>query len=51
MSYLEEVQKNYGRLKLYIGGEFRESKTQIWGKLYNPAKDEAIGEVPFSSKE
>ncbi|WP_338602743.1 CoA-acylating methylmalonate-semialdehyde dehydrogenase [Sulfolobus tengchongensis] len=48
---LEEVQSNYGRLKLYINGEYVNSKTETWGKAYNPAKDEVIAEVPFSTKD
>ncbi|WP_345587637.1 aldehyde dehydrogenase family protein, partial [Sulfurisphaera tokodaii] len=48
---LEEVQKNYGKLKLYIDGQRVESKTEIWGNVYNPAKDEIIAQVPFSTKD
>lgn len=48
---LEEVQKNYGKLKLYINGQRVESKTEIWGNVYNPAKDEVIAQVPFSTRD
>jgi len=48
---LDEVQSNYGKLKIYIDGNFVDSKTDTWGKVYNPAKDETIAEVPFSTKD
>jgi len=48
---LEEVQSNYGKLKIYVNGNFVDSKTDTWGKTYNPAKDETIAEVPFSTKD
>ena len=48
---LDEVQSNYGKLKIYIDGNFVDSKTDTWGKAYNPAKDEIIAEVPFSTKD
>jgi len=51
MVILEEVQRNYGRLRLYIDGDYIDSKTEVWGKAYNPAKDEVIAEVPFSTKD
>ncbi len=51
MAILHEVQKCYGRLKLYINGEWVESQTDKYGKVMNPAKDEVIGEVPYALSE
>ena len=46
MALAQEVMENYGRLKLYIDGEFVESETSQYIKAFNPAKDEVIAEVP-----
>lgn len=51
MPVLEEVRKHYGRLPLYINGSYRESQTSEWYPVYNPAKDEVIGEVPFATSD
>jgi len=51
MSVLPEVEKNYGRLKIYINGEFREPTTDRYQPVYNPAKDERIAEVPMCGEE
>ncbi|BFI76899.1 CoA-acylating methylmalonate-semialdehyde dehydrogenase [Sulfurisphaera ohwakuensis] len=48
---LPEVQSDYGKLRLYINGEHVDSKTEVWGNAYNPAKDEVIAKVPFSTKD
>jgi len=50
MSLLSEVQKHYGRLKLFINGEWVESRSTQAQNVMNPAKDEAIAEVPFAMK-
>jgi malonate-semialdehyde dehydrogenase (acetylating)/methylmalonate-semialdehyde dehydrogenase len=47
MSCLEEVSSNYGRIEIYIDGEFRLSDSDEWVDVFNPAKGTKIGEVPF----
>lgn len=51
MAVLDEVRPHYGRLKLYIDGEWVESKSGEVIPSMNPAKGEAIAEVPFATKE
>jgi len=51
MVELPEVQKHYGRLKLFIGRKWVDSQSAYAQPVMNPAKDEAIAEVPFSTKE
>ncbi len=48
---LPEVQKEYGKLPLYINGRFVESETDYYQDVMNPAKDEVIAKVPFATKE
>lgn len=48
---LPEVQRNYGRLKLFIDGKWVASQSAYVQPVMNPAKDEAIAEVPFATKE
>lgn len=47
MSHLKEYKENYGVAKNYIDGEWVESKGEA-ADIYNPAKDEVIGQVPMS---
>lgn len=49
MVLLEEVRQSYGKLKIYINGEWIDSKAKTWQPIYNPAKDKVIGEVPFTT--
>jgi len=51
MSVLTEVQKDYGKLKLLIGGEWVDSDASRIELAMNPAKDEAIAQVPYVVKE
>jgi malonate-semialdehyde dehydrogenase (acetylating)/methylmalonate-semialdehyde dehydrogenase len=51
ISELSEVQKNYGRLKLFIRGKWIDSKSDYTQPVMNPAKDETIAEVPFATRE
>lgn len=39
------------KLKNYINGEWVESKTSQYEKVYDPAKNEVIAQVPLSTKE
>jgi malonate-semialdehyde dehydrogenase (acetylating) / methylmalonate-semialdehyde dehydrogenase len=39
------------KLKNYINGEWVESKTSQYEKVYDPAKNDVIAEVPLSTKE
>jgi malonate-semialdehyde dehydrogenase (acetylating)/methylmalonate-semialdehyde dehydrogenase len=48
---LPEVRKSYGTIPNYIYGEFRSSMSARLLKIYNPALDEAIGEVPISTRD
>jgi len=51
MATLSEIRKSYGRLELFIDGEWRESDSAQTWPVMNPAKDEIICEVPFTLKE
>jgi malonate-semialdehyde dehydrogenase (acetylating)/methylmalonate-semialdehyde dehydrogenase len=51
MALLEEVGANFGRLKLYVGGRWVDSASTTTQTAFNPAKGEAIGQVPFSLKD
>lgn len=51
MALLSEVEKNYGRLKLFIDGRWADSRSPRVEPVMNPAKDEVIAEVPFTLKE
>jgi len=48
---LEEVKPQYGRLSLYVNGEWVESKTSEYQEVMNPAFDRPIAEVPFSRRD
>ena len=50
MAELTEVQTHYGRLDLFIGGSWVKSKTDRFDHVMNPAKDEIIAEVPFTTQ-
>ncbi|WP_099355253.1 CoA-acylating methylmalonate-semialdehyde dehydrogenase [Fredinandcohnia onubensis] len=45
------IQTTVKTIKNYIGGEWIESKTDIWEPVYNPATGEVIAQVPISTKE
>jgi malonate-semialdehyde dehydrogenase (acetylating)/methylmalonate-semialdehyde dehydrogenase len=47
MVELEEVQSNYGRLSLFIGGKWVDSQSAHGQPVVNPAKAETIAEVHF----
>ena len=51
MSRPRELQQSYGRLSLYINGQWVESASQSLHPVYDPAKGEVIGEVPFATGE
>ncbi len=51
MAVLPEVKKDYGKIPIYIDGSFKESETDIWVDVMNPAKDEVIAKVPFVTPE
>ncbi|MCF8042241.1 MAG: aldehyde dehydrogenase family protein, partial [Desulfarculaceae bacterium] len=51
MAILPEVKSHYGRLKLLIGGEWVESKSEIVNKTTNPATGVEIAEFPTATKE
>jgi len=51
LALLSEVEKNYGRLKLFIDGDWVDSGSARVEPVMNPAKDEVIAEVPFALKE
>ena len=51
MGILPEVKSHYGRLKLLIGGEWVESKSDIINETTNPATGEVIAEFPTATKE
>jgi malonate-semialdehyde dehydrogenase (acetylating)/methylmalonate-semialdehyde dehydrogenase len=51
MGILPEVKSHYGRLKLLIGGEWVESKSDIINETTNPVTGEVIAEFPTATKE
>lgn len=51
MVLLPEVQGNYGKLKLFIDGDWVESSSSNIAPVMNPAKDEIIAQVPYALKE
>ncbi|HBE44218.1 MAG TPA: aldehyde dehydrogenase [Deltaproteobacteria bacterium] len=48
MAILEEVKKDYGRLKFFINGEWIESKSNITLEDTDPATGESIAEIPVA---
>ena len=51
MAVLPEVRKNYGKLRLLIGGEWVDSQTPTVNQTVNPANGEAIAEFPTATRE
>jgi malonate-semialdehyde dehydrogenase (acetylating)/methylmalonate-semialdehyde dehydrogenase len=51
MVVLSETQENYGRLKLFIGGKWVDSESSLNQEVMNPAKDEAIAQVPIATRD
>ena len=51
MVELQEVQINYGKLKLFIGGKWIDSQSAYTQPVMNPAKGESIADVPFATRE
>jgi malonate-semialdehyde dehydrogenase (acetylating)/methylmalonate-semialdehyde dehydrogenase len=49
MAILPEVQKHYGRLKLYINGQWVESESDVVYEDVNPANGEVIAEFPSAT--
>ncbi len=51
MANLPEVKSHYGKLKLYIGGEWVDSKSTTINVSTNPVNDEPIAEFPTATFE
>ena len=51
MAVLPEVRKNYGRLRLLIGGEWVDSQSTTVSQTVNPANGEVIAEFPSATRE
>lgn len=51
MALLPEVSKHYGKLKLYLNGQWVEPKINRYFETTNPALDEVIAEAPVASME
>lgn len=49
--YRPKLSQDYGRLKLYIDGQFKDSISEEFQKIYDPGLGMPIGEVPFALKE
>jgi len=47
MSTLQEVKADYGKLKLFVEGEWIESESTNYQQVMNPALDRVIAEVPI----
>jgi malonate-semialdehyde dehydrogenase (acetylating)/methylmalonate-semialdehyde dehydrogenase len=50
MALVPEVTKHYGKLDLYINGEWVKPETGQYFETTNPATDEVIAEAPIASK-
>ncbi|SPF48640.1 NAD-dependent aldehyde dehydrogenase [Syntrophobacter sp. SbD1] len=51
MAVLSEVKKNYGKLRLLIGGEWVDSQSTTVNQTVNPANGEVIAEFPTATKQ
>ncbi|MCX5831903.1 MAG: aldehyde dehydrogenase family protein [Deltaproteobacteria bacterium] len=51
MAALDEVSRHYGKLKLYIDGQWVEPGTGAYFETTNPATGEAIAEAPVAAPE
>jgi len=51
MAILPEVKKHYGKLKLYINGQWMETASNKYFETTNPANDEPIAEAPVASRD
>ncbi len=51
MALLKQNARQFGRLKLLVGGEWKESNSEQSQQVFNPATGEKIAEVPFAQKE
>ena len=49
MALLPEVQKHYGKLKLYINGSWVDSESDLVYEDVNPATGEVIAEFPSAT--
>ncbi len=49
MAILEEVSKHYGKLKLYINGQWVDTKSNRYFETTNPASAQVIAEAPVAS--
>jgi malonate-semialdehyde dehydrogenase (acetylating)/methylmalonate-semialdehyde dehydrogenase len=50
MAILPEIKKHYGRLKLFINGEWVDSKSTTFFEDTNPATGDSIAEVPVATE-
>jgi len=51
MALLSEVQKDYGKLKLLVNGKWVDSSSSRVEPVMNPAKGEAIAQVPYATND
>lgn len=51
MAVLPEVRRNYGKLRLLIGGEWLESQSTVVNQTVNPATEEVIAEYPSATRQ
>ncbi|MEM1646084.1 MAG: aldehyde dehydrogenase family protein [Ignisphaera sp.] len=51
MPVLEPPKKHYGKLKVYINGEWVDPPAKTYQPVYDPGLGEVIGEIPFVTKE
>jgi malonate-semialdehyde dehydrogenase (acetylating)/methylmalonate-semialdehyde dehydrogenase len=51
MALVPEVKKHYGKLKLFIDGEWVESRSSVTHENVNPATGEVIAEFPTATEE
>ncbi len=49
MALLSEVQKNYGKLKNYVNGEWVDSQTDKFLDVENPSTGEIVAQMPLST--
>ena len=51
MALLKQDTRRFGRLKLLVGGEWKDSHSEQSQQVFNPATGEQIAEVPFAQKD
>ena len=51
LTQLQDIQNDYGRLRLYVNGQWIDSVSEISQSAYDPAKGNCIAKVPFATRD